>query len=231
MPSLKIHQTEYEIKAFGERALILTPKEKPLLRVPRIGQKIQSLAIKGIREVIATDHDLTIFCSPNKRPQILVRLEQLGWEDDEATKIWKLPVYFEELEDWKRVEEYTGFGRETYIQSLADQVIEVAMYGFIPGFVYMSGLPEALQCPRKPVPAPNPFGKVLALGGPYLGIHSLSSPTGWQVIGKIPVDILRWEELPPVPMQVGDRIQVCPIDQKEFILLEALQTNIVAYNA
>jgi len=228
--SLKINQTIYDVTAFGATAFILKPKSQPLLKIPFIGQQILDANIKGLRDVIATNHDLTIFCKEKKLHKILQKIELIKWENAPSPQTWKLPVFFDNLEDWKHVEQEVKLSKDLYIPKLLQQKIEIGMYGFIPGFIYMNGLDKQLQCPRKSTPSPNPYGGVLALGGPYVGIHCLASPTGWNVIGRIPLKILDINQLPPVAMRAGDQIQIESINKKEFEILNRIKENIISYN-
>ena len=82
------------------------------------------------------------------------------------------------------------------------------MFGFIPGFSYLEGLPKAMMCERKQESSFNSLSNVLALGGPYIGIHCLPSPTGWNVIGRIPLQILNIINSIPQSLRVGDEIKI-----------------------
>jgi len=199
--------------------------------MPILGQQILKLNIKGIQDLIATHHDLTIFCKTKNQSNVLAQLAQINIETQVTSQTWQLPVFFDDLEDWARVEAHTKIFKETYIQQLIQQKLSIVMYGFILGFVYINGLPIPLQCPRKATPKANLLGGVLALGGPYVGIHSLTSPTGWNVIGKIPLTILEVGMLPPIAMSVGDFLQIKSIDKKEYEVLKNAKMNIQTYNA
>jgi len=62
--------------------------------------------------------------------------------------------------------------------------------GFLPGFPYLSGLPEALAgLPRRATPRANvPAGSV-AIAGARCGIYPQASPGGWWLLGHTPIEI------------------------------------------
>ena len=73
-----------------------------------------------------------------------------------------------------------------------DEIIEihsgtkyhVFMIGFSPGFPYLGGLDERLECPRLPTPRITiPAGSV-GIADKQTGIYPLESPGGWRIIGR-----------------------------------------------
>src|SRR5690606_39668337 len=62
--------------------------------------------------------------------------------------------------------------------------------------IYLGGVPEVLEVPRKSAPRPKvPMGSV-GPAGKQTGIYPQDSPGGWNIIGKCPVPMfdLRSEE-------------------------------------
>ena len=90
-------------------------------------------------------------------------------------------------------------------------VYEVAMMGFLPGFAYLSGLPECLYAPRLDTPRTLvPAGSV-AIGGLQTGIYPMASPGGWRIIGRTQAVLFDSNHTPPVLLQVGARVQFVPL--------------------
>ena len=57
------------------------------------------------------------------------------------------------------------------------------MYGFAPGYAYLSGLPRRCGSTASPAPVRDvPAGSVIIAGGQCL-ITTLTMPTGWWIIG------------------------------------------------
>lgn len=84
---------------------------------------------------------------------------------------------------------------------------QVAMYGFAPGYAYLSGVPKALAIDRKPAPVRNvPAGTVIIAGGMCL-ITTLTMPTGWWRIGRTATSVLTGNPDRPFRFDVGDHIR------------------------
>lgn len=93
---------------------------------------------------------------------------------------------------------------------------QVRMYGFAPGYAYMSGVPKAIQVPRKPSAVRDiPAGSVL-IAGPQCLVTTLTMPTGWSIIGRSPTRILTNDERAPFLFGVGDRVAFSRIDRAQY---------------
>jgi inhibitor of KinA len=92
----------------------------------------------------------------------------------------------------------------------------VRMYGFAPGYAYMSGVPPAIQVPRKPSAVRDiPAGSVL-VAGPQCLVTTLNMPTGWSIIGRSPTRILTNDERAPFLFSVGDIVRFRRIDRARY---------------
>jgi len=109
--------------------------------------------------------------------------------------------------DLAAVAQATGLSIETVIDHHLQGEYQVRMYGFAPGYAYMSGVPQAIQVPRKPAAVRNiPAGSVL-IAGPQCLVTTLTMPTGWSIIGRSPTRILTGDESAPFLFDVGDQIR------------------------
>jgi KipI family sensor histidine kinase inhibitor len=83
----------------------------------------------------------------------------------------------------------------------------VAFCGFLPGFGYLTGLPERLHVPRRATPrAVVPAGSV-ALAGPYTGVYPRSSPGGWQLVGRTEAVLWDARREPAALLEPGARVR------------------------
>lgn len=133
-------------------------------------------------------------------------------------KIWEVPVCYEEpySPDLSELAKLKKLTPSQVIQLHASQVYRIHFFGFLPGFFYLSGLPEILHTPRKAVPSLSvPKGSV-AIGGTQTGIYPNESPGGWHLIGRTPISLFEHSLDPPVWAKVGEQIQFKPISLKEF---------------
>lgn len=97
---------------------------------------------------------------------------------------------------------------------------EVMMYGFAPGYAYLSGVPESLHMPRKPRAVRDvTAGSVIIAGGQCI-VTTLMMPTGWWIIGRSPTRILTGDEARPFLFDVADNVKFKKIDSREFDAIE-----------
>ncbi|MDY0323741.1 MAG: 5-oxoprolinase subunit PxpB [Candidatus Carbobacillus sp.] len=89
-------------------------------------------------------------------------------------------------------------------------VYTVMMVGFMPGFPYLEGLPEALYTPRLKSPRLKvPAGSV-GIAWKQTGIYPFESPGGWRIIGRTDTVLFDVRRNPPARLQIGDRIRFKP---------------------
>ncbi len=92
----------------------------------------------------------------------------------------------------------------------------VQAIGFSPGFPYLCGLPQVLRVPRRATPRESvPAGSV-GIGGSQTGVYPISTPGGWNLIGRTPSILFRPGDSPPALLRVGDRVRFRPITPQEF---------------
>lgn len=83
--------------------------------------------------------------------------------------------------------------------------------GFLPGFVYLSGLDERLHIPRRSTPRVTvPKGSVAIAAG-QTGIYPCESPGGWHIIGHTSIQLFDVSKDPPSPFRPGDRLSFVAI--------------------
>jgi inhibitor of KinA len=118
--------------------------------------------------------------------------------------------------DIARVAAATGLTPDSVAAAHLNGDFRVVMYGFAPGYAYMSGVPQALQLPRKPAAVRGiPKGSVL-IAGPQCIVTTLTMPTGWWIIGRSPTEILTADPSRPFLLDVGDTVQFRRIDRATF---------------
>lgn len=118
--------------------------------------------------------------------------------------------------DIGQVAAMTGQSTEAVIATHQSATYRVVMYGFAPGYAYLSGLPPALRLPRKPSAIRGvPAGSVLIAGGQCL-VSTLPMPTGWWNIGRSPTRILLDDPDRPFLFDVGDTVRFRQIGRDSF---------------
>lgn len=118
--------------------------------------------------------------------------------------------------DLNAVAQATGLSTDAVINAHLSGGYDVLMYGFSPGYAYLSGVPETIQVPRKPAPVRDvPAGSVIIAGGQCL-VTTLTMPTGWSIIGRSPTQILTQNPDRPFLFDVGDHVVFERIDLATF---------------
>lgn len=109
-----------------------------------------------------------------------------------------------------------GLSKEAVIKAHLNGDYHVLMYGFSPGYAYLSGVIEDIQLPRKLAPVRDvPAGSVI-IAGPQCLVTTLTMPTGWSIIGRSPTRILTNDPSHPFLFDVGDCVTFERIDLATF---------------
>lgn len=121
--------------------------------------------------------------------------------------------------DLDAVASATGLAPEAVINAHLAGDFRVLMYGFAPGYAYLSGVADQIQVPRKPAPVRGvPKGSVI-IAGPQCLVTTLTMPTGWSIIGRSPTAILTDDPVAPFLFDVGDLVTFERIDATTFARL------------
>lgn len=118
--------------------------------------------------------------------------------------------------DLPAVAAQAGLSEDAVIKLHLSRSYRVGMYGFAPGYAYLSGVNEAIQVPRKPAAVRDvPAGSVI-IAGPQCLVTTLTMPTGWSIIGRSPTEILTDDPRHPFLFDVGDSVRFERIDRATF---------------
>jgi len=90
--------------------------------------------------------------------------------------------------------------------------------GFLPGFMYLGGLPETLEVSRRSLPRQKVKKGSVGLASKQTGIYPQESPGGWNIIGNCPIPIFNINVKKQCLVNVGDKIQFFPITLDEYKL-------------
>lgn len=134
-------------------------------------------------------------------------------------KIWQIPVCYS-LDTGRDIESLANsknLNQEELIELHSQPFYRLHFYGFLPGFMYLNGLPERLHAARKSVPDREvPVGSV-AIGGRQTGIYPSSSPGGWHLIGQTPITLFDPSRSNPTFAMAGEQIEFVSISKEEFV--------------
>ena len=128
-------------------------------------------------------------------------------------------VYGEEFgPDLDRVAKHCGLTKDEVIKKHSKEEYLVYFIGFSIGFPYLGGLNNSLSTPRLEIPRTTVPKGSIAIAGSQTGIYPLSSPGGWNLIGKTPVSIFNINDPGKSLLKMGDSVRFKPINKEDFIL-------------
>ena len=134
--------------------------------------------------------------------------------------LWRLPVCYDRdfAIDLEEVSKTLGKSIEEVITLHTSHEFTVYGIGFLPGFMYLGGLPSTLEVPRRSEPRTKVAAGSVGLAGKQTGIYPQESPGGWNIIGSCSVPIFDATRENPCFVNVGDRIQFYSISRAEYEL-------------
>ena len=196
-----------------------------------VNTKVRTMAIimkqntpKGVIETIPTYRSLLLVYDPSitnlgklqkELQKLEERLEEIQIPPPDTVEI---PVcYGEEFgPDIEFVAETHDLSVKEVIQLHSEPEYLIYMVGFTPGFPFLGGLSEKLHTPRLETPRTFvPQGSV-GIANNQTGIYPVSSPGGWQLIGRSPIKLFAPERPNPFLYQAGDHIKFRPITLEEY---------------
>ncbi len=134
--------------------------------------------------------------------------------------LWTLPVCYDAEFglDLKMVADHLNLTVDELIAKHTGQEYTVFGIGFLPGFMYLGGLPKNLEVARRKEPRMKVAKGSVGLAGKQTGIYPQESPGGWNIVGRCPVPLFNTDLKDPCFVNVGDKIQFLAIERAEFDL-------------
>ena len=235
-------QYPISLKPFGEQAILIEWPSRveeeilhnllefaEFLRKEKLGEQNWEyiLAYNSLTLV----HNTAIDSLENLISEIKQWYEQPKGELPLQRQLWRLPVCYDHEFglDLPEVAERLGMSEEKVIELHSSHVYTVYGIGFLPGFMYLGGLPESLEIRRKEHPRLHVDKGSVGLAGKQTGIYPQDSPGGWNIIGSCPIPIFNVEKPKPCFVNVGDRIQFYPVNRAAYDL-HKIETEVGIYN-
>ncbi len=182
-------------------------------QIPGVGEMVPAFASLLIRyDPLSADYDAVA-------DAVSALAEHLPPPRTDAGQLVTIPVCYggEYGPDLAFVAGHAGLTEEEVIRCHTGRTYRIYMLGFLPGFPYLGGLDPALVTPRLQTPRTAiPAGSV-GIGGEQTGVYPVSSPGGWQLIGRTPLCL--FDPKRPLRYAAGDRIRFTAITPGEFAQL------------
>ncbi len=220
-----------KITPLGDCALVVELAEKigdeARLRVQALVSELEKDPLPGTIDVVPAFTTVAVFYDPAKigsvdalRNALVARVPRtIPRKDKSGVRERVIPVCYggDFGPDLAELAAQARLGEGEVIALHSGAKYRVHAVGFAPGFPYLAGLPEKLHTPRHATPRTCvPAGSV-GIGGAQTGVYPLSTPGGWQLIGRTPLRLFRPEnETEPALLQPGDRVRFQPISPEEF---------------
>ncbi|MGI9546989.1 MAG: 5-oxoprolinase subunit PxpB [Flavobacteriaceae bacterium] len=236
--------SEYPIslKSFGDQAILIEwpakVDERILYDILVFAQHLKAECLDpALWEFIPAYNSLTIV-NQKEIENSTELMEQLkSWYQEIRSlvplkrQLWKLPVCYD-LEfgiDMTEVARTLDMSISQIIELHTGTTYTVYGIGFLPGFMYLGGLPKSLETPRKKSPRLNVNKGSVGLAGKQTGIYPQDSPGGWNIIGNCPIPLFNVDKADPCFVNVGDRIEFYPINKAAYDL-HKIEAEVGIYN-
>lgn len=199
-------------------------------QVMKIGHLLQKHPLPEITEWVPTYQAITLFYRPEliTYNQLVTKLKT--WLDQATMELPKLktrkidiPVLYGEPygPDLDHVAKVNHLDPEEVIAIHTQPTYLVYMIGFTPGFPYLGGLSPQIATPRKKNPRPQVPAGSIGIADQQTGIYSLSTPGGWNLIGRTPIRLFDPQREPAALLTPGDQIRFVSIHMEEYKEIEA----------
>lgn len=193
-------------------------------KVRRLHLAAEDEAVEGVLDFIPSYNELMICIDPliTGPQQIIDRLKVIETNVDnkelpEPSEIL-IPVLYggESGPDIGEVASLNRLSESEVIEIHSSASYLIYMLGFTPGFCYLGGMDERIAAPRKSSPRLVIEAGSVGIAGNQTGIYPLSSPGGWQLIGRTPLKLFDSSSLHPFLFRQGDYIRFYSIDNNEY---------------
>ena len=212
---------------YGPKAWLLQVTDalgdEAFYRIQRIVAELERRPPNGLREFVpgftnvllefeTTEPDMETVTLP----ELARRLHVDGLAKVSTSPIKSIPVSYDGP-DLERVAESHRLDIAEVIRLHAAPIYRVYLLGFSPGFPYLGDLDERLHTPRLPSPRPRIEPGCVGIGGAHTGIYTISSPGGWNIIGRTREQLFD----PTQPgedmfrLKAGDRVKFTPVKPSE----------------
>ncbi|MEJ6473903.1 5-oxoprolinase subunit PxpB [Pseudoalteromonas piscicida] len=164
-------------------------------------------------DVVPAKHSVTAYLKDPLQAQHWLSTIEQNWNDLELTApkptLHRIPVkYGKEFgQDFEKVACELGLTHQQLIDLHTSVEYQVHFMGFLPGFAYLAGLPEALHLPRKSTPITHVPKGSIAIADSYSAIYPCQSPGGWHLLGQTDINLFNPESEQVSLLQPGDIVR------------------------
>lgn len=144
---------------------------------------------------------------------------ELNETKDQKERSLELPICFDFAKDMDLN------AIERIKPQLLNTEFDFLYFGFLPGFMYLTGLSQEVKFPRRKIPHRRVEPGSVGLITGRIGIYSMASPGGWNIIGRTPILL---DPRISQDLLLSD-ISFYEISKEEFLALEARQLSAIEW--
>jgi inhibitor of KinA len=176
-----------------------------------------------ILNCIPSYNKILIHFDPNTKKKIKI-LEFLNsifltpFKLNSPKKMIEIPICYEDdySLDLKDISKQTNLSKTDIINFHLNTIFHVYMIGFMPGLPFMGDINLNLSVKRKLSPRIDvPKGSVGIVDNLCV-IYPNSSPGGWNIIGRTPIELFLKNKKYPALLSPGNKVKFKSISKKEF---------------
>lgn len=226
----------FRIVAAGDAALIVELEDRIDPRINEaviaLAQAIEAAALKGVRDIVPTYRSVAIHFDPLRTDYdaLMGRVEACtrdGFQSETRPPYGdpspvRIPVCYgrEFGPDLVDVAAFAGVTEAEAVRLHTARTYRVFMLGFIPGFAYLGTVDERIAASRLSTPRVRvPAGSVGIAGG-QTGVYPASTPGGWRIVGRTPLQPFDLGREQPFLFKPGDAVEFYAIEPAEYARLE-----------
>lgn len=223
----------FRYKPAGDQSILVelsdSSNEETNARVRSLADLVEGNGVQGFGEVILGYRTLLVDYDPLQQSFREAVSQLKHWEDQITDqnapegRLVEIPtVYGGEMgPDLNDVAEHNGLTPEEAIKIHSGTRYLVYFLGFTPGFPFLGGMSEKIATPRLSSPRVSIPGGSVGIAEGQTGIYPVSSPGGWRLIGRTPVQLYDQNRENPFLLEPGDHVQFTQIEADEFEEIKA----------
>ncbi len=136
-------------------------------------------------------------------------VESLAIDSERPTRLIEIPMLSNDecAPDLPYVAELHDLSEKDVLRIFTEREYRVYMLGFLPGFSYMGDIDDRIATPRRETPRTEVPSGSIGIAGRQTGIYSISSPGGWNLIGRAACETFTPKADAPSLLRPGDRVR------------------------
>ncbi len=208
-----------EIVACGDDLLSVGVAETPVAQ--RLADTLKASgdwleAVAGIESVVVQFDAVHMDCRAAEerlKEALEADIEPFGTD----AELVEIPVVYggEHGPDLEAVCESQGLTVDEAIALHTGSEYTVDLVGFTPGFVFIGGLDERLDLPRRDEPRQRIEAGSVGIAGGRTGLYALAVPGGWHIIGRTSMPLFDPYDEPPNRLTAGMRIRFVAVEDED----------------